>query len=174
LSVAGFFAAIPLTLLGSYDVPWVPTRRRLIPHIMRLARVGPGLRFYDLGCGDGRVAIEAAKRGALAYCVEIRRDLIEKAREAAEEAGVAERVVLVNKSFFDVDLSDADVVYMYLLSRVNAALRPKLERELRPGARVVTLDFPVAGWTPVHVEKHVVSGMQRTLYLYIRGVSDSR
>ncbi len=171
--LAGFFASLPLVMLGSYDVPWVPTRRQLLPHVMRLAGVGPGVRFYDLGCGDGRVAIEAARRGARAYCVEIRRDLLEKARENAREAGVEERIVFLNKSFFEVDLRDADVVYMYLLSRVNALLRPKLERELRIGARVVTLDFPVAGWKPVHVEKHFVAGMQRVLYLYIRGVSDA-
>ena len=77
----------------------------------------------------------------------------------------------VNKSFFDVDVSDADAVYMYLLSRVNARLRPKLERELRPGARVVTLDFPVEGWKPVVVERYNVAGMTRVLYLYIIGVS---
>jgi hypothetical protein len=78
---------------------------------------------------------------------------------------------LLTVAFFDVDLSDADSVYMYLLGRINARLRPKLERELKLGARVVTLDFPVEGWRPVVVERHIVSGMTRTLYLYIAGVS---
>ena len=172
MTLAAFFSTLPLTLIGTYDVPWVPTRRRLIGYALRLAGVREGTVFYDLGCGDGRVAIEAARRGARAVCVEIRRELIEKAVENARRAGVEDRIVFINKSFFDVDLSDADAVYMYLLSRVNAMLRPKLEKELRVGARVVTLDFPVAGWRPVHVERHQVAGMVRTLYLYIRGVSD--
>ncbi len=150
----------------------MPTRKQLLAHVMRLADVKPGVVFYDLGCGDGRVVIEAAKRGARGVCVELRRDLIEQAMRNAREAGVADRIRFVNKSFFDVDLSDADIVYMYLLTRVNAQLRPKLEKELRLGARVVTLDFEVPGWKPVQVEKHVVAGMTRVLYLYIKGVSD--
>jgi len=159
-------------VLGSYDVPWVPTRRKLIGHIMRVAGVREGVTFYDLGCGDGRVAIEAAKRGAISYCVEIRRDLIERAREYAIKEAVSERLILVNDSFFNVNLSNADIVYMYLLTRVNTLLKPKLERELKPGARVVTLDFPIAGWKPIHVEKHYVSGLSRIIYLYVIGVSN--
>lgn len=169
----GFFRALPLSVLGAHNVPWVPTRKQLIEHIMRLARVEPGLVFYDLGCGDGRVVIEAAKRGARGVCVELRSDLLEQAISAARDAGVEDRIKFVNKSFFDIDLSDADIVYMYLLTRVNAQLRPKLEKELRLGARVVTLDFEVPGWRPVQVERHIVAGMSRTLFLYIRGVSDS-
>ena len=63
----GWFVLLPIHLLATYDVPWVPTRYELIKHIMRIARVGPGDVFYDLGCGDGRVVIEAAKRGARLY-----------------------------------------------------------------------------------------------------------
>jgi ubiquinone/menaquinone biosynthesis C-methylase UbiE len=169
----GFFAALPLSVLGAHDVPWVPTRRQLIDHVMRIAKVGPGMVFYDLGCGDGRVAIEAARRGARAVCVELRRDLIEQAMEAAREAGVYDRIEFINGNFFNVDLGRADIVYMYLLTRVNAQLRPKLEKELRLGARVVSLDFEIPGWKPVHVERHVVAGMTRTIFLYIKGVSDA-
>jgi SAM-dependent methyltransferase len=140
---------------------------------MRVAAVKPGQIFYDLGCGDGRVVIEAVKRGAYGVCVELRRDLIEQAKENAKREHVYERIRFVNDSFFNIDLSDADIVYMYLLTRVNAQLRPKLEKELRTGARIVTLDFEIPGWKPVHVEKHIVAGMTRTIYLYIRGVSDS-
>jgi ubiquinone/menaquinone biosynthesis C-methylase UbiE len=171
LRFAGIFAAVPLAEVGGYDVPWVPTRRVLVAKALDLARLSPGETLYDLGCGDGRVAIEAARRGARAVCVEIREDLIEKARENAEKAGVADKIEFVNASFFEVDLSGADVVYMYLLTRVNAALRPKLERELRGGARVVTLDFQVPGWRPVIVERTETGGMPRALYLYLAGVS---
>lgn len=170
--VDSVFRLLPLSVLGAHNVPWVPTRRQLLAHVMRLAGVKPGTVFYDLGCGDGRVVIEAAKRGARGVCVELRRDLIEQAMRNAREAGVADRIRFINKSFFDVDLGDADVVYMYLLTRVNAQLRPKLEKELRLGARIVTLDFEVPGWKPVQIEKHVVAGMTRILYLYIKGVSD--
>ncbi len=171
--LSGFFASLPLSVLGVHNVPWVPTRRQLLAHIIRLARVEPGTVFYDLGCGDGRVVIEAAKHGARGVCVELRSDLIAEAVERAKSEGVYDRIKFLNTSFFDVDLGEADVVYMYLLTRVNAQLRPKLERELRVGARVVTLDFEIPGWRPVQVEKHLVAGMSRTLYLYIKGVSDS-
>ncbi len=170
---AGLFAQLPLSVLGNYDVPWVPTRRQLISHIMRIAKVGPGDVFYDLGCGDGRMVIEAAKRGAKAVCVELREDLIRTAMENAEKAGVRDRIVFVNEDFHRVNLSDATVVYMYLLTRVNASLKPKLEAELKPGTRVVTLDFAIPGWKPVEVERHNVAGLTRVIYLYIKGVSDA-
>jgi ubiquinone/menaquinone biosynthesis C-methylase UbiE len=166
------FARLPLSILGSYDVPWVPTRRQLIEHIMRLAKVGEGDVFYDLGCGDGRVVIEAAKRGARAVCVELREDLIKTAMENAKKAGVANRITFINEDFHKVNISDATVVYMYLLTRVNASLRPKLEKELKPGTRVVSLDFAIPGWKPVEVERHNVAGLTRILYLYIKGISD--
>ncbi|BEP18184.1 protein-lysine N-methyltransferase [Pyrofollis japonicus] len=168
---AGIFAVLPLAEIGSYDVPWVPTRMKLIDHIMRVARVGEGDVFFDLGCGDGRVAVEAARRGARAVCVEIRKDLIEKAKENARRAGVKDLIEFINDSFFNVDLSKATVVYMYLLTRINAALRPKLELELRPGTRVITLDFEIPGWRPVHIEKHYIGGLLRTIYLYVSGIS---
>ena len=172
LRFAGIFAVLPLAELEAYDVPWVPTRRQLISHIMRLAALSENDVFYDLGCGDGRVAVEAAKRGAKAVCVEIRKDLIEKAKDNARKNNVYERIAFINDSFFHVDLSDATVVYMYLLTRVNAALRPKLEKELKPGTRVITLDFEIPRWRPVHVEKHYIAGLLRTLYLYIVGISN--
>ncbi len=172
LRFTGIFAVLPLAELETYDVPWVPTRRQLISHIMRLASLSENDVFYDLGCGDGRVAIEAAKHGARAVCVEIRKDLLEKAKENAKKSNVYDRITFINDSFFNIDLQDATVVYMYLLTRVNAALRPKLEKELKPGTRVITLDFEIPRWRPVHVEKHYIAGLLRTLYLYVVGVSN--
>ena len=170
----GWLALLPISRLDSYDVPWVPTRRELLKHVMRIARVGPDDVFYDLGCGDGRVVIEAAKRGAKGVCIEIREDLIKEAMRRAREEGVYERIKFIHDSFMNVNLRDATVIYMYLLTRVNSALRPKLERELRIGTRVVTLDFEIPGWRPVHVEKHYTGSLERTIYLYIKGVSDLR
>ena len=168
----GWLALLQLSSYESYDVPWVPTRKELLKHIMRIARVGPNDVFYDLGCGDGRVVIEAAKRGARGVCVEIREELIREAMENARKEGVADRIKFVHGSFTDVDLRDATVVYMYLLTRVNRMLKPKLEKELRLGTRVVTLDFEIPGWKPVHVEKHYTGSLERIIYLYVKGVSD--
>ncbi len=173
MQIGFLFRELPLSVLGAHNVPWVPTRRQLIEHVMRLAKPGPGKVFYDLGCGDGRVVIEAAKRGSIGVCVELRRELIEQAMENARKEKVYDKIRFINDSFFNIDLGDADIVYMYLLTRVNAQLRPKLERELRLGTRVVTLDFEVPGWRPVQVERHVVAGMTRVLYLYVKGVSDA-
>jgi ubiquinone/menaquinone biosynthesis C-methylase UbiE len=172
LRISDILEALYAHLESGYDVPWVPTRRSLIPHILRLARIRKGTVFYDLGCGDGRVAIEAARLGAHAVCVEIRSDLIKLAQRHAENKGVQGRIKFVNADFRDVDLSDADVVYMYLLTRVNEILRPKLEKELRIGARIITLDFTIPLWRPVHMERYYTSNIPRVLYLYIRGVSD--
>ncbi len=168
----GWLTLLQLTRYENYDVPWVPTRRELLRHIMRVAKVGPNDVFYDLGCGDGRVVIEAAKRGARGVCVEIREELIKTAMENARREGVADRIRFIHGSFTDVDLRDATIVYMYLLTRVNKMLRPKLERELRLGTRVVTLDFEIPGWKPVHVEKHYTGSLERIIYLYVKGVSD--
>ncbi len=157
---------------GAKSVPWVPTRDDLIPYVMMLAKVGEGDVFYELGCGDGKVAVEAAKRGARAVCIEISGSLIKKAEERARREGVLDRVVLINDDFFNVPLNDATTVYMYLLTHVNRELEPKLSSELRPGTRVVTLDFRIPDWCPVHVIRIREGLREYSMYLYIVGVSD--
>ncbi|RLG77655.1 MAG: SAM-dependent methyltransferase [Thermoprotei archaeon] len=154
-------------------VPWVPTREELLDYIMNLAKVRRGDVFYDLGCGDGRVVIRAIKEGASrGVCVELNTSLLEKARENAKSEGIEDLIEFVNEDFFNVDLSDATVVYMYLLTSVNRALKPKLERELREGTRVVTLDFEIPGWRPIQVVKVSLPTRIATLYLYVKGISD--
>jgi len=170
--ILGWLALLPLHRYERYDVPWVPTRRELIKHIIRIAGVRRGDVFYDLGCGDGRVVIEAVKHGARGVCIEIRPDLIKEAMKNAKRENVYDRISFIQGDFYTQDLSKATVIYMYLLTRVNAALKPKLEREARVGTRIITLDFEIPGWRPVHVEKHYTGGLERTIYLYIRGVSD--
>ncbi len=152
-------------------VPWVPTRDHVINRVFRIARLGKNDIFYDLGCGDGRVAIEAAKRYEVkAVCIEIRRDLVEKARKRVREEGVEDLVKIIHGNFFEIPLHEATVVYMYLLTSVNNMLKPKLRRELRVGARIITLDFEIPGWKPVHIDGN--GTWQGTIYLYVRGVSD--
>ena len=152
--------------------PWVPTRTELLPYVMMLAKPGPNDVFYDLGCGDGRVAIEASLRGAKAVCIELNKDLIEKAKERARKLGVYDKIVFINDDFFNVSLNDATIVYMYLLTSVNRMLRPKLERELRMGTKVITLDFEIPGWRPIHILRVSLGYRDSTLYLYIKGISD--
>lgn len=163
-----------MTLGSNPLVPYVPTRPELIPKILDMLGLREGDILYDLGCGDGRIVVEAARKTPVkkAVCVETREDLIKEARRKAEEAGVAERVEFVNNDFFKIDLSGATAIYMYLLTSVNESLKPKLKRELKEGVRIVTLDFPIPGWQPVRVET-ATTGWQRNLYLYVKGKSDS-
>ena len=150
-----------------YDVPFVATPEVVVRRMLQLARVRPGEVLYDLGSGDGRIVIAAAKEfGARAFGVEIRKDLYEQSTARIKELGLADRATIINASFYDVPLTDADVVTMYLLTTVNERLKPKLEKELRPGARVVTHDFEVPGWRPVVVEEVYEEWRSHKLFLY--------
>ncbi|MEB3787387.1 MAG: class I SAM-dependent methyltransferase [Desulfurococcales archaeon] len=165
---------IALTLGGGIGVPFVPTRDDVLDLIFKALDLREGDVFYDLGCGNGKVVVEAARRYPIkrGVCVEARRDLAEEARKRAREAGVSDRVIIVNDDMFKVDISDATAVYMYLLTSVNEMLKPKLAKELRRGTRIATLDFQIPGWKPVKVLGDK-AGWQRTIYLYIIGVSDT-
>jgi len=150
-----------------YDVPFVATPEVVVRRMLQLARVRPGEVLYDLGSGDGRIVIAAAKEfGARAFGVEIRKDLYEQSTARIKDLGLADRATIINASFYDVPLTDADVVTMYLLTTVNERLKPKLEKELRPGARVVTHDFEVPGWRPVVVEEVYEEWRSHKLFLY--------
>ncbi|MEM4617960.1 MAG: SAM-dependent methyltransferase, partial [Ignisphaera sp.] len=112
---------------------------------------------------------EGAKKG---ICIELNPTLIEKAKGNAKLENVIDRIEFINNDFFKVSLSDATVVYMYLLTSVNKALKPKLESELVPGTRVVTLDFEIPGWKPVQIVEVSLPMRTARLFLYIKGVSD--
>ncbi|MEM0453911.1 MAG: methyltransferase domain-containing protein [Sulfolobales archaeon] len=157
---------------GASLAPWVPTRDELLPYIMSLAKVRSGDVFYDLGCGDGRIVIEAALHGAKGVCVEVNKELISRAEERARKLGVFDKIAFINDDFFHVSLNDATVIYMYLLTSVNKMLKPKLSREIKIGTRVVTLDFEIPGWRPIHVVRVSLGYREATLYLYVKGVSD--
>jgi len=155
------------------SVPWVPTRDEVARKLVEILSPRPGDTVYDLGCGDGRIAVSIAKRHpqARVRCVEIRQDLVEKARANAQENNA--KVDIVKADFFSYNIGDADIVYMYLLTSVNQKLRPKLERELKPGTVVVTLDFPIPDWVEV-ARVELPRSWQRTLYIYVVGYSDRR
>ena len=116
--------------------------------MLRLANVGPGDYVIDLGSGDGRIVILAAKRfGAQGLGVEIVPDLVQKSRAAAKQAGVADRAEFREQDLFETDLSKATVVTLYLLPDVNLQLRPKLQKLVR-GTRIVSHDWDMGDWKP--------------------------
>lgn len=131
------------------DVQWVPTPQEVVDEMLRLAKVEEDDLIYDLGSGDGRIVITAATRyGARGVGVDIDPERIAEARTNAETAGVSDRVKFVEGDLFEVDLSDATVVTLYLLNSLNRKLRPKLLEELRPGTPVVSHAFDMGEWTP--------------------------
>lgn len=145
------------------DVPYVTTPAAVVDSMLMLADVTRHDVVYDLGSGDGRIPIRAAQKyGARGVGIEIRPDLVEQARQSAREAGVADRVAFRQGDLFEADLSGATVVTLYLLPAVNVDLRPKLLRELQPGARVVSRNFDMGSWTPDRTVE--VGG--NTLYLW--------
>ena len=132
----------------SEDVPFIVTPDNVTLAMLQLAKVGPNDYVIDLGSGDGRIVITAAKRfGARGLGIEIVPDLVRKSRENASKAGVAERAEFREEDLFKTDLSRATVVTLYLLPEVNLQLRPKLQA-LKPGTRIVSHDWDMGDWKP--------------------------
>jgi hypothetical protein len=155
--------------------PYVPSPQSVVADMLRYADVGPGDFLIDLGSGDGRIVLTAAKVfGARGFGVEIKEDLVKRANEAAKIEGLAERVRFMNADLFKTDISQATVITMYLLPDTVNLLKDKFLAELRPGTRIVSHDYPLTGWIP---EKYVqmdledkvqISGVTTTLiYLYV-------
>lgn len=129
-----------------YDVPYVPTPEPVVDAMLAMAEVGPADTLIDLGSGDGRITIAAARAGAQARGVEIDAALVERARRNAALHGLQDRARFSAANLFDTPLRDASVVTMYLLPRINMTLRPRLLTELRPGTRIVTHAFDLGDW----------------------------
>lgn len=137
------------------DVPYVPTPQPVVDRMLQLAKVGRQDVLYDLGCGDGRIVITAAKaRGAHGTGIDIDPVRIEEARENAKAAGVSDKVEFRQENLFDADFSPATVVTLYLLPDINRKLRPQLWRQLKVGTRIVSHDFDMGDeWPPEKIEK---------------------
>jgi len=149
---------------GRADVMYVPTSPRTVAAMLALGEVGPGDVLYDLGSGDGRIPIEAAKRfGIRAVGVEIDPERLREANANARAAGVTDLVSFRRQDLFRTDVREATVVTLYLLPDLNLRLRPRLLTELRPGARVVSHAFDMGDWTP---EKVVDVGDGDRIYLW--------
>ncbi len=155
--------------------PYVPSPQSVVSDMLRYADVGPQDFLIDLGSGDGRIVLTAAKVfGARGFGVEIKDELVRKANEAARNEGIADRVKFFKQDLFKTDVSQATVITMYLLPDTVNLLKDKFLQELRPGTRIVSHDYPLTGWIP---EKYVqmdledkvqISGVTTTLiYLYV-------
>jgi SAM-dependent methyltransferase len=131
-----------------YDVPYVPTPPELVEKMLDLAGVTSSDYLIDLGCGDGRIALAAARRGARALGVDIDPARIQEAVEAARFAQMESRVLFRRQDLFRTPIYEANVIALYLLPRINLALRPRLLTELRPGSRVVSHAFNMGDWGP--------------------------
>jgi predicted RNA methylase len=139
--------------------------------MLSLAELRAGEVFFDLGSGDGRTVIMAAKDfGARAVGVELREDLVKKALSTVYEQSLQDRITIVNGDIFGVDLTSADVVFLYLTTSANEKIKPKLESELKRGVRIVSHDYEVVGWKPLRVENYcenqTLGYPSHTLYLY--------
>jgi predicted RNA methylase len=154
-----------------YIAPYVPSPPQVIQRMLNLAELKAGEVFFDLGSGDGRTVIMAAKEfGARAVGVELREDLVKKALGTIYEQNLQNRITIVNGDMFTVDLTSADVIFLYLTTSANEKIKPKLESELKRGVRVVSHDYEITGWKPVKTENYCENQMlgypSHTLYLY--------
>lgn len=154
-----------------FIAPFVPSPNPVIQRMLQLAELKPGEVLFDLGAGDGRSVIMAAKAfSARAVGIELREDLAKKALSTINENGLTDRVTIVNGDMFTVNLTSADVVFLYLTTSANEKIRSKLENELKPGVRVVSHDYEIIGWKAEKVENFCENPQlgypSHTLYLY--------
>ncbi len=148
------------------DAPYVPTPDRVVDEMLDMAHVGSGDYVIDLGCGDGRIVIAAAKRGATALGVDIDGKLIRKARKKARRAGVSDNVMFLKQDLFKTDISGASVITMYLLPPMIQKLRTEFTEQLDPGTRIVSHDFDMGDWEPDrHTEVNMNNFIPDTLIL---------
>ncbi len=149
---------------GPGDVPYIPTSPEVVEAMLKLGDVKKGDVVYDLGCGDGRIVVTAAQKyEARGTGVDISPERVREAEENARRAGVSGRAHFIEQNLFSTDFREATVVTLYLLPELNLRLRPKLLRDLRAGARIVSHRFDMGDWKPDKVV--VVNG--ESVYLWI-------
>jgi protein-L-isoaspartate O-methyltransferase len=173
VSLAKGPSPLPQKTLASsleHSAPYVTTPQDIVEKMLELAKVGPDDVVYDMGSGDGRIVITAAQKyGAHAVGIELLPDLYEQSRDRIKQLGLEDRAQIIHEDMFSVSIRNATVVTLYLLTSVNAMLRPMLEKQLRPGARIVSHDFQMPGWDPDKVVKVMSKdGVAAKLYLYVR------
>lgn len=149
-------------------VPYVPTPQEVVERMLELAQVKKGDVVYDLGSGDGRIVVTAAKKyGVKAIGFEIDPERIKESHENIKKAGVEKLVEIRQQDIRTVDLSGANVLTMYLLPEVNLMIRPNIWKQMKPGSRIVSHDFDMGDWKPLKTE-HIKDGStwDHTLYLW--------
>ena len=151
--------------------PFVASPVPLVRHMLELAQLKQNENFFDMGAGDGRTVIMAAKDfGAKATGVELRDDLVQKACTNIRELKLENRATIIQSDMFSIDLRTADVIYLYLTTSANEKVKPKLETELKTGARVVSHDYEILGWKPSKVENFCENPQlgypSHTIYVY--------
>jgi SAM-dependent methyltransferase len=161
---------------STYIAPFVPTPQEVVDRMLDLAQVSHGDLLYDLGSGDGRIVITAARRyGAQAVGFEIDPALVTHSKRNIKEAGMETLAEIREQDVRTVDLSPASVVTMYLYPGANLRLRAAIMRQLKPGSRVISHDFSMGDWQPDRVERITDSaGFVRTIYLWRIGDSSAR
>jgi len=148
------------------DIYYEPTPANVVTEIVALAGVREGDVIYDLGCGDGRIVIAAAKAGARGVCIDIDPVRIRESQANARAAGVEERLRFLEQDLFTSDIAEATVVFLFLWPDLNLKLRPRLWSELRPGTRVVSYVHSMGDWPPRETVKVQGRYGQRDLYLW--------
>ncbi|ACL11632.1 protein-lysine N-methyltransferase [Desulfurococcus amylolyticus] len=155
-----------------YFVPFVPTPYPVVREMLKLAGAGKDDILYDLGCGDGRILVVAVKEFNVKKAVGIERDS-ERVKEAVRrinEEGISDKAIVIQGDFFETDISEATIVTLFLLTSVNEVLRPKFDKELRDGTRIVSHEFRIPGWKHEKmIEVRDDNGLTHVVYLYIKG-----
>ena len=165
--LAGCLSGLPVWTAG--EVPFIPTPPEVVDRMLELAEVKNGDVIYDVGSGDGRIVIRAAKRyGVRAVGIEIDNELVARSRAQARAEGVDHLAEFRRQDAFKADMTEATVVTLYMMPEFNAKLRPILDKQLRSVARVVAHDFGVEGWTATRMERLKGDFLHaHTLYLYV-------
>jgi ubiquinone/menaquinone biosynthesis C-methylase UbiE len=170
LLLAALAAPAAAQRFGNPDVlaPDFPSPEDVVEKMLSAAHLKPGEMVYDLGCGEGRIVITAARKfKANAVGVELSPSLFKLASGRVKALGLQDHVTIIHANLLKVDLKPADVVTIYLSTASNELLRPNLERDLKPGSRVVSHDFEIRGWRPSSVEQIKVEGSRpHAIYIY--------
>ncbi len=156
-----------------FIAPYVASPLPVVRQMLLLAELKPDETLYDLGCGDGRAVIMAARDfGAKAVGVELREDLVKRTLSNVSELGLENTVKIFQSDIFDVNLKPADVIFLYLTTSANDKIRPKLEAELKKGTRIVSHDYEILGWKPIKTDNFCENPRlgypSHTIYVYQR------
>jgi len=153
---------------NQYDVPYVSTPYPVVEEMLRIAEVNKDDILYDLGCGDGRIVITAAKKfGCRGVGVDLDPQRIKESRENAIKENVQNKVTFIQKDLFEAEISEATVVTLYLLSSINLELRPKLLKDLKPGTRIVSHDFSMGEWEADEEKEVFVKSDRHMIYFWV-------